>query len=455
MNLKELLKSLTIKDWKFWIEEGELNYNAPEDHSNLEILNQLKRHKSQIVWLLQECPEIFQIDSAIALNEEQVKHFKEKGWVGPFDTFSSLEINTVLDCLESNVAVPEIDGKRNMAFYNNVYNIYTPRDQHLFHKPLAELVKSPKIVQRLNQLGEPDLLLWRTNVFAKMAGLGEISWHQVFEKFSTSNRTEKESLVYGKEDSDTLNLTVWVALDDATRDNGCLQFANGTHHKRFGFTNNSVPANKGVFAGLNNHRSIAQRGELYSGTFDFNEDEWEIEAVPAKAGQIIIFTERCMHSSLPNKTDFRRLGVNARYIRPSVHIYPHRWHGDFIDENGHNIEKQFSILVSGQDKSQVNVVRDWNELSEVEVEFQKMFNLVNFRHVEISKVLADEIQGLYQQALNGDCQNAEPKQGSSNHRRWQAWKENSGMTRVEAMEKYSQLVASLPRKVVGDWQKFV
>ena len=54
MNLKELLKSLTIKDWKFWIEEGELNFDAPEDQSNLEVLSQLKQHKSQLVRLLQE-----------------------------------------------------------------------------------------------------------------------------------------------------------------------------------------------------------------------------------------------------------------------------------------------------------------------------------------------------------------------------------------------------------------
>ncbi len=68
-------------------------------------MNQLKQHKSQIIWLLRECPNIFQINSAIALNQEQVKHFNEKGCLGPIDTFSRSEINTVLDYLESNVAV--------------------------------------------------------------------------------------------------------------------------------------------------------------------------------------------------------------------------------------------------------------------------------------------------------------------------------------------------------------
>ncbi|VEP13754.1 conserved hypothetical protein [Hyella patelloides LEGE 07179] len=450
MNLTNFLQRLIIQGWKFWNDKDKLLYDAPKEKLTLDTLNQLKEYKSDILRLLRESPEIFQIDSALTLTSEQIEHFNNKGWLGPLDAFSLSEIRAVMDCLESHSVVPRIHKRSTMVFHNNIYNQSTSRDQHLFHRPIAELFKSPKIVQRLNNLGEPDLLLWRTNLFAKLAGHDTISWHQVFEHYSTTNIHEaKQSLIFPEKDKDALNFTVWVALDDSTIDNGCLQFANGTHKVRFEFVNNSVPASEGIFAGINIHHSLYQQGNQYSGTFIFDENDWEIEAVPAKAGQIIIFSERCMHSSLPNQTNNRRLAINARYIRPSVHIYPHRWKGDFIDENNHNIEKQFSILVSGKDDYKVNVVQDWNDLNEVEVEFQKMFNLLKFMHVKTP--MNDEfykINSLYKQAIEGDCQESQPKKDSAKYPLWEAWKRKSGMSKLVAMKEYSKLVASLPRKVV-------
>jgi len=411
MNLTNFLQRLIIQGWKFWNDEGKLLYDAPNEKLTLDTLHTLKQYKTEILSLLQKNPEIFHIDSALTLTLEQIEHFNNKGWVGPLDSFSLSEIKTVIDCLE-------------------------------FHS--AVLFKSPNIVQRLNQLGEPDLLLWRTNVFPKLAGYGAIKWHQVFEYYTATNQV-KESLVFPEEDKDALNYTVWVALEDSTIENGCLQFVNGTHNKdRFEFVNNSVPASEGLFSGIYKHQALVQQGNQYSGTFVFEENDWEVEAVPAKAGQIIIFTERCMHSSLPNQTNNRRLAINARYIRPSIHIYPHRWKGDFIDENNHNIENQFSILVSGKDDYKVNVVQDWNNLNEVELEFQNMFNILKFKHVEtpINEKFY-EIQSLYQQATEGDCEQPEPKQDSSNYLLWEAWKRKSGMSKVFAMKEYSKLVRSL------------
>lgn len=449
MNLTKFLQALIIQGWKFWNDGEKLYYDAPQKDLTLDTLNQLKQYKPDILHLLQEHPDIFHIDSALKLTKEQVKHFNDKGWLGPLDTFSLSEITYVLNCLEFNSIEHKIDGKNLISFYNNIYNHNTDRDQHLFHKPIANLFKSDKIFRRLNQLGEPNLLLWRTNIFAKPAGLGKISWHQAFEHFATSNITEKKSLIFPEEDKEILNLTVWVALNDSTIENGCLRFANGSHKTKFKFINNCIPADEGVFAGINAHKSRYQRGEQYSGAFVFDENDWEIEAVPAKAGQIIIFTERCMHSSLSNQTNHRRIAINGRYIHPSVQIYPDRCKGDFIDENNHNIEKHFSMLVSGQDDFKVNVVQDWNDLNEIELEFQNMFNLLIFNHVELPQgEKAYEIKSLYKQATEGDCQEQKPRQDSANYFFLEAWKRKSGMDKLVAMKEYSKLVASLPKKAI-------
>ncbi|MBW4511498.1 MAG: acyl-CoA-binding protein [Scytonematopsis contorta HA4267-MV1] len=380
------------------------------------------------------------------LAQDQIKHFVEKGWCGPLDIFSQSEVAYFKDCLETNSSIKEVDSQPMMMLYNNVLNINTSRDLHLFYKPIAEMFKSPKIVRLLNQLGEPNLLLWNTNVFCKMPGEGEIKWHQVYDSYDPSSYDPQKPALLYPEGEDFLNLTVWVALDDATLDNGCLRFANNTHYKKF--QRLQVPAEEGMFAGVKNHKMVWQGRRQYSAVFDFNENEWEVEAVPARAGQVIIFTERVMHCSGANNSNQRRLAINARYVRPSVQIYPHRLQDDFIDENFHNIKRHFCMLVSGQDNFGINVIRDWNNLDDTEVEFHNMSNLVRFGHVELPQGKQQiEIDSLYQQVMEGDCPRAEPDpiQHPRKYIQWQAWNQHKGMSRCEAMKRYSQLISKLPR----------
>ncbi|MDJ0800598.1 MAG: acyl-CoA-binding protein [Calothrix sp. MO_167.B12] len=381
------------------------------------------------------------------LTEAQIQNFHDKGWIGPLDVFTEAEVASLKECLEFNSTIKVVDGQPMMMFYNNVMNISTSRDLHLFHKPITDFFTNQKIVRILNQLGEPDLLMWRSNVFCKMPGEGEIKWHQVYDSYNPTGYNEEKSTLVYTEEKDFLNLTVWVALDHATLESGCVHFANGTHKHKFGRL--QVPSEEGMFAGVKVHKMVWQGGKQYSEVFDFDDSQWEVEAVPAKPGQIIIFTERCMHYSPGNNSNQRRLGINARYIHPNVKIYPHRLKGDFIDENSHNIERHFSILVSGHDDYGINRVRERNDLDETEVEFQNMTNLIRFEHVELPRGKQQiEIDSLYQQAIEGDCTVEEPNPilHARKYIEWQAWKKLEGMSRTEAMEKYSRLVASLPRK---------
>ncbi|WP_414544478.1 acyl-CoA-binding protein [Nostoc sp. CCY0012] len=388
------------------------------------------------------------------LNQAQVKHFQDKGWVGPVDIFSAAEITAVQQCLETNSRkIKEADNQEIITFYNNVLNLETPRDHHLFHQPIAELFKNPQLIQRLNQIAGENLLLWYTNVFCKMPGQGEIKWHQAKEFYTSSDIDfEKKTLVYSQ-DEDPINLTVWVALEDADLENGCMRFANGSHQQIFKILKGSVPASEGVFAGISAHKTVWQKEQQYSLSYEFDENDWQVEAVPVKAGQAIIFTESTMHCSLPNRSNRRRLAIIGRYVRPSTQVYPYRWQGDFIDENAHNIKRHFCILVSGRDDYKHNLVRDGHDLDETEVEFQLMSNLVRFHHVNIPEgKLQLEIYGLEKQALEGDCQEQEPNPilHPRKYIQWQAWNQYQGMNSTEAMKRYNQLVATLPRKDIKD-----
>ena len=61
MNLVEFLQDLIIKDWKFWIDGDRLSYRAPKQESISEVLTQLKQQKSEIIQLLRQRPDIFNV----------------------------------------------------------------------------------------------------------------------------------------------------------------------------------------------------------------------------------------------------------------------------------------------------------------------------------------------------------------------------------------------------------
>ena len=388
------------------------------------------------------------------LTELQLQHFQEKGWVGPIDIFSLTEIAKVKECLETNSRViVEADDQKIMSFFNNIMNMETPRDLHLFHRPLADLFKNPNLIQILNSIAGPNLLLWYTNVFCKMPGQGEIKWHQAIEFYTSSDiDLKKKTLVYSP-DEDPINLTVWVALDDATYESGCMRFATGSHKIEFKIIQSSIPADQGVFAGISAHKTVWQKEHQYSLSYEFNPNEWDLEEVPVKAGQAIIFTEKVMHSSRPNNSNHRRMAIIGRYVRPSTKIYPYRWQGEFIDENGHNIKRHFNILVSGCDNYGHNMIREKHDLDETEVKFQQLSNLVRYGHVEVPEDKHKlEIYGLGKQAIEGDCQEDEPNPilHPRQYIEWQAWNQYQGMSPATAMTQYSQLVEGLPRQETQD-----
>ena len=385
------------------------------------------------------------------LTEQQIAQFHEKGWVGPLDTFSAEEINQVKHCINSHSEInTELSGKKALRLYNNIYNIDgTSRDHHLFHEEIKKLVTSPKIVQRLNQLERNNLLLWRTDIFYLLPNQGSTGWHQYKEHYWMFDiDREKPQLDFTK-NPNAINFTVWIALEDVPPEKGCLQFANGTHKQQFKIIENALAEEEAIFANYRTHKSVYKAGKKKAGTFDFNSTECEVEVVPAKAGQIIIFPESVMHSSLPNISDGYRLSISASYVHPSVGVYPHRLKGDFIDQNGHDIRRHFCILVSGKDEYGVNVVRDNHDLTEVEIEFQQASNLVRFNQVQLPPTKQQlEIFGLEKQALAGDCNEAEPDAilHPQKYIQWQAWKRYQGMNREAAMQRYSEIVATLPQK---------
>ncbi|NEO82406.1 phytanoyl-CoA dioxygenase family protein [Moorena sp. SIO4G3] len=292
------------------------------------------------------------------LTDAQVNTFHQKGWIGPLDTFSAQEVKIVRKEIEA-ISQIELVGEQKIRTFSHIdFGIKTVNNHHLYCKPLSDIFEDKRVVSRLNQLGEPNLLFWRTSIFHRMPAQEEIGWHQEIEYYGYyPDIDENDLFLLFPKGEKPLNLTVWVAFEDITSEMGTLSFANGSHQKEF--KSIKVPFGQGLFQEEKYVRNLEAEPEekRYSKVFEFDENEWEIESVPTvKAGQIIIFTEKLMHSAPSNNSSKERWAINGRYIRPSVTVHPQLLNNDYIDSYGCDLRKHFSILVSGSNNHKTNKV---------------------------------------------------------------------------------------------------
>lgn len=91
---------------------------------------------------------------------------------------------------------------------------------------------------------------------------------------------------------ETNMITVWIAVTDATTQNGCLQVLEGSHSR-----DDLMP-----------HCPLPQIGIP-----DEFIDESDVKPLPVKAGGVVIFHPMCAHSSLENKTDGIRWSFDIRF----------------------------------------------------------------------------------------------------------------------------------------------
>ncbi len=94
-------------------------------------------------------------------------------------------------------------------------------------------------------------------------------------------------------------VTAWLAITDATVDNGCLILSPGSH-----------------LAGLRPHIVKIRRGK-HAGTAVSDDalKEEHLIPLPVKRGSVIFFTAKTIHGSLPNNTkDAIRWSIDLRYL---------------------------------------------------------------------------------------------------------------------------------------------
>lgn len=289
---------------------------------------------------------------------EDLRHFAERGYLKPFD---------ILDAPTIEALRPTFEKILSGRLQSPVYDRTTHRDWHLYYRNLMTMVYRPEVINRLRALLGENLLCWRSSIFHKAPGDALLDWHQSslfageeYGLFKPALMPPADYELY----TDLFNVSVWIALDDVTAENGAMMVAAGTQNRQYPVK--KVPFLDSVFGELfkdNLGRSgddsrMAELSQRYAceTIFDPETEGAEVDIITMKAGQGFIFTDRVLHGSLPNRTtDQRRLGVNFRVTTPQVQVYPHRRHGDFIDGNDHDIRLHACVMLAGSDTVGHNV----------------------------------------------------------------------------------------------------
>lgn len=212
-----------------------------------------------------------------ALSASDVQFYKDHGYVAPIRALSTEEAAAARRQLEAHEAA---HGKLTGAARHK---------SHLLFTWLDRLVRHPGILDAVESVIGPNILLWGSSFFIKDGrDPGFVSWHQ-------------DSTYWGLDPADIV--TAWVALSESTVENGAMRVVPDTHMM------DQVP-----------HRDTFAEGNLLS-----RGQEIAVEVDPAQAhtlvlepGEMSLHHVRLIHGSDPNPSDRRRIGFAIRYLPTHV-----------------------------------------------------------------------------------------------------------------------------------------
>lgn len=277
------------------------------------------------------------------LSDKEFKSFYDNGCLGPFTLYEPDEMTRIWDEVRM-----EILDTGTAAFPESKLNY----DRHLDLATLNRMISHPRIVHRISSILGPDVLCWRTEWFPKYPGDEGTDWHQA-ESFVEFEGTEK-LVPTAAEEGKPWELTAWIAMSEATRENGCLKVMPGTHRIWYFDEKRNIRFEPDQF----NKKVLddGQKSGFYGYDFEklkldpnWKPDEAQAVHVEMKPGQFFIFTSRCMHGSNPNSTKSSiRFGWATRFVPTHVKVYDgqrsFRHFGEVLP-----LDRYSTVLVAGED----------------------------------------------------------------------------------------------------------
>jgi hypothetical protein len=149
----------------------------------------------------------------------------------------------------------------------------------------------PQILDLVEQLIGPDIILWGSQVFCKPAHTGRaIPWHQDGQYWPIRP---------------IATCSVWMAIDDARPENGCMRYIPGSHRKKSIYEHRT-----------DNRRDRVLNDEVVDSAFDESSARDDV----LRAGEFSLHDVYLIHGSNANTSEKRRAAYVVRYM-PATSLF--------------------------------------------------------------------------------------------------------------------------------------
>jgi ectoine hydroxylase-related dioxygenase (phytanoyl-CoA dioxygenase family) len=217
-----------------------------------------------------------------ALTSASVAQWKHDGFLSPFPLLEAREVEACragVERYERWLGCP-INAHPDMKWRSM---------SHLLLPWAAELARHPRILNKVEDILGPDVLIFTSTFFIKEPRSPTIAaWHQ-------------DSTYYGLEPKD--EVTVWIALTEATEAAGCMEALSFQGSPRQRSHVSRVVKD-----------SVNRAGQVITEPLDRHAPV----PMPLAPGWFSMHHGLCPHRSGPNRSEHRRIGLGLNYISTSV-----------------------------------------------------------------------------------------------------------------------------------------
>ena len=213
------------------------------------------------------------------LTIQDIEKYNSKGFVAPFNAFSTDETIKVREKVDNLFAKLQSYGDGRDSYSINCY-------QHK-SKTVWDIINTEKILNYIEDLIGPNIICWASHFFNKLPKDNRpVPYHQDAAYWLLSPAR---------------TVTVWLAIDDTDLDNAPMEFLPGSHKVGplpWKVTDKKNPVLNQEILGLEK----------------FDKPYLNI----LRAGDFSLHADMIAHGSIPNASNRRRCGLTIRYCNPSA-----------------------------------------------------------------------------------------------------------------------------------------
>lgn len=160
---------------------------------------------------------------------------------------------------------------------------------------LLELLLSDQVLDLVEPLIGPNIGLWTSHFICKDPFTGRATpWH------------EDSAYWKGKIQSYEKIVTVWLAMDRSTKENGCMRVLPGTHRN-----------------GFSEYEDVDRKFNTFGSQIK-NVDESDAVYFELEPGECSLHDSRIIHGAKANTSPYRRCGYTMRYFSTELKVLEDR-----------------------------------------------------------------------------------------------------------------------------------